>query len=147
MTPTVELVMDLSAQRHMIGLATPKDRLELTPEDATELISDLSTAVNLALTKVITATTTTKPKTQHNGRGRKGKAKVAPIPKLKWHRPEGPGYYVTELPQGAKAEVEGSLKEGWTVVINGQRVNNAPVAKKEMAYALVEESLRHPQSV
>jgi len=152
MSATVELVMDLTEQRHKIGLVTPHDRVEMTPDEVAVLITDLSTGMNLALT------TTIKPelKAASNGhktakpaakRGRGRPRKQVELPKLKWHRPQGPGYYVAELPHGAKAEVEGSLKEGWTVVINGQEVNNAPVAKKEMAYELVNDALRQSMSV
>lgn len=153
MSATVELVMDLTEQRHKIGLVTPHDRVEMTPDEVAVLITDLSTGMNLALTTTVhperkPATNGHKPVQRSSGKRGRGRPRKQPeLPKLKWHRPQGPGYYVAELPHGAKAEVEGSLKEGWTVVINGQEVNNAPVSKKEHAYELVNDALRQSMSV
>jgi hypothetical protein len=146
-TPTVELVMDLSAQRHLIGLVTLRDRVELTPEQTAELISDLSTGMNLALTQIITpAPARIKPTASKNTR-RSRKVKPVEIPVLTWHRPEGPGKYVTTLPHGATAAVEGTTKEGWTVVINGQPINNVPATSKKAAQELVQDTLRQSLSV
>jgi hypothetical protein len=132
----------VKGDRPVVQVAHTQGTEEITPVEAVRLASDLLTAAALALGDTVPIGTppVVQPARKLRAVRKSTAAEVAEnVGRLTWHREgKGSSSYVTELANGT--EVRTVLgRKGWDIKVGDTVINNAPIAKKADALALVDE--------